>query len=93
MPSNAGQRITVLTRGWLPYKLSWTIETIRLEKPRLIEFKASGDFSANASRWILRPTETGTDVTLDWNPLVEKPIVRFLSPVLKPVPGGIIVGP
>ncbi|HYR92047.1 MAG TPA: SRPBCC family protein [Terriglobia bacterium] len=82
---HVGQRINVLTRGWLPYKLRWTIETIRLDKPRLIEFKASGDFSSDASRWILRVAETGTDVTLDWNPIVEKPIIKLLSPLLKPV--------
>ena len=82
---HVGQRIAVLTKGWLPYKLRWTIETTRLERPRLIEFKASGDFSTDGSRWILRPENGGTDVMLDWNPIVEKPVVKFLSPVLKPV--------
>jgi len=24
-------------------------------------------------------------VTLDWNPIVEKPIIKLLSPLLKPV--------
>jgi len=82
---HVGQRVNFLTRGWLPYKLRWTIETVRLDKPRLIEFKAFGDFSTDASRWILRATDTGTDVTLDWNPIVEKPIIKLLSPLLKPV--------
>ena len=81
----AAWRIAVLTKGWLPYKLRWTIETIRMEKPNLIEFKASGDFATDSSKWILRPEGKGTLVTLDWNPKVEKPIVKFLSPVLKPV--------
>jgi len=80
-----GRRIAVLTRGWLPYKLRWTIETIRKDKPNLIEFKASGDFSTDSSKWILRPEGKGTLVTLDWNPRVEKPIVKLLSPVLRPV--------
>ena len=31
------------------------------------------------------PEGKGTLVTLDWNPKVEKPIVKLLSPVLKPV--------
>ncbi len=82
---HAGQRIDVLTRGWFPYKLRWTIETVRLEKPHLIEFKASGDFSTDSSKWILRPEGTGTRVTLDWNPKVEKPVVKLLSPLLKPL--------
>ena len=75
----------LLTKGRLPYKLRWTIETIRMEKPNLIEFKASGDFSTDSSKWILRPEGKATLVTLDWNPKVEKPIVKLLSPVLKPV--------
>jgi hypothetical protein len=81
----AARHIAVLTKGWLPYKLRWTIETIRMEKPNLIEFKASGDFETDLSRWILRREGKGTLVTLDWNPKVEKPIVKLLSPVLKPV--------
>ena len=27
------ERIAVLTKGWLPYKLRWTIQTIHLDKP------------------------------------------------------------
>jgi hypothetical protein len=27
----------------------------------------------------------GTHVVLDWNPIVEKPVVKLLSPVLKPI--------
>ena|SRR2546422_3675484 len=41
---HVGQRINVLTKGRLPYRLRWTIETIRLDKPRLIEFKASVEY-------------------------------------------------
>jgi hypothetical protein len=73
------------TKGWPPYKLRWTIKTIRMEKPNLIEFKASGDFSTDSSKWILRPQGKETLVTLDWNPKAGKPIVKLLSPVLKPV--------
>ena len=80
-----GARIAVVAKGWLPYKLRFTIETTKLEKPELIEFKASGDFSTGASRWILRPNGSGTDVVLDWNPVVEKPVVKFFSPILKPL--------
>jgi hypothetical protein len=78
-------RIKAVARGWLPYKLRFEIETIRREKPSLIEFKATGDFETDSSRWILQPEGDGTHVVLDWNPIVEKPIVRMLSPILKPL--------
>ena len=41
--------------------------------------------SFHGSRWVLTPEPGGTDVLLDWNPVVEKPIVKRLSPILKPL--------
>jgi len=78
-------RIDAVARGWLPYKLRFQIETIRREKPSIIEFKATGDFETDSSKWILHPERDGTHVVLDWNPIVEKPVVRMLSPILKPL--------
>jgi hypothetical protein len=80
-----GGRVAVVARGKLPYRLRFTIETTKLEKPRIIEFKASGDFRTDASRWILKPHASGTEVILDWNPIVDKPIIKLLSPFLKPL--------
>jgi hypothetical protein len=79
------KRVAVVARGWLPYKLRFTIETLHTEKPKLIEFKATGDFVTDVSRWVLQPEGEGTLVTLEWNPRVEKPVVKFLSPILKPL--------
>ncbi len=82
-----GARVAAVARGWLPYKLRFTVETTALDRPNLIAFKATGDFETDESRWILRPqgTGAGTHVILDWNPIVEKPLVKLLSPILKPV--------
>ena len=80
-----GARVAAVARGWLPYKLRFTIETTALDKPRLIAFKASGDFETDDSRWILTPNAKGTHVVLDWNPIVEKPVIKLLSPLLKPL--------
>jgi uncharacterized protein YndB with AHSA1/START domain len=84
-PDGAGRQVAVVARGWLPYRLRFTIETLNLRKPHLIEFRASGDFVTDASRWLLKSEANGTRVTLEWNPRVEKPIVKFLSPILKPI--------
>jgi hypothetical protein len=80
-----GARFAAVARGWLPYRLRFTLETIALQKPSLIVFKANGDFETDASRWILTPKAGGTHVVLDWNPIVEKPVVKLLSPILKPI--------
>lgn len=83
--SEEKKRVAVVATGWLPYKLRFVIETTALQKPHGVEFKASGDFITDGSRWTLRPQDQGTAVTLDWNPRVEKPVIRFLSPLLKPL--------
>ncbi len=83
--AKGGKRVAVVARGWLPYKLKFTIETLTLKKPQLIEFKATGDFVTDVSRWVLKPEGDGTSVALEWNPRVEKPVVRLLSPILKPL--------
>jgi len=80
-----GKRVAVVARGRLPYKLRFTIESVHQEKPRLIAFRATGDFVTDLSRWLLVPRAGGTAVTLEWNPRVEKPLVKFLSPLLKPI--------
>ncbi len=80
-----GSRVAVVARGWLPYKLRFIIETVSLQKPTLIEFRAEGDFVTDSSRWILKPVGPGTTVLLQWNPRVEKPVIKLLSPVLKPL--------
>ena len=82
---DAGARTAVIAKGWLPYKLRFTLETLRLKKPTLIEFRATGDFVTDASRWILEPAGSGTTVTLEWNPRVEKRAIKLLSPLLKPL--------
>lgn len=72
-----GERVAVVARGWLPYKLRFIVETTALEKPVLIAFKASGDFDTDDSRWILTPHGSSTHVVLRWNPVVRKPIVKL----------------
>lgn len=81
-----GDRFNVVARGWLPYKLRFTIENVRLDEPYEIEFKASGDFRTDSSRWLFsRRSAVRTHVVLEWNPTVDKPVVRWLSPILRPL--------
>ncbi len=81
----AGAQTAVVVKGWLPYKLRFTIETLRLERPTLIEIRASGDFKVDRSTWTLRQVDGHTEAVLDWRPIVEKAIIRLLSPVARPL--------
>jgi uncharacterized protein YndB with AHSA1/START domain len=82
-----GARTTFLTKGWLPYRLQWTAELIRLEKPKTIEIAATGDFVGRGV-WRLEPldeAEMRTRVSFDWRLRADKPLLRWFSPVFKPI--------
>ena len=74
----------VKARGFLPYKLNFLLEAIHLEKGKLVEVKAAGDFNG-IWRATLSSDGTGTQVELDWRVTVEMALIRYLSPILKPL--------
>lgn len=82
-----GDRVHLLTKGWLPYKLRWTAEAVRNEFPQEIEIRATGDFVGRGI-WHLAPRgphNEATQVTFDWRLRADKPLLRWLSPLLKPL--------
>ncbi len=79
-----GRTVRVHTRGWLPYTLWWESCAIRVERPHVLAIRAAGDFDGRGV-WVLEEHGDVTDVTFDWRPRAEKPLLRDLSPVLKPV--------
>lgn len=79
-----GRQVRVKARGFLPYKLNFILEALRLEPDKLIEVKATGDFNG-VWRATLSPKGDGTHAELDWRVTVEMPLIRYLSPVLKPI--------
>jgi hypothetical protein len=83
-PNGVGDRVTFLTKGWLPYRLRWTAEVVRRERPRTIEIKAEGDFDGRGI-WRLEPEGTGTHITFDWQLRADKPLLKWLSPIFKPI--------
>lgn len=81
---HVGDRVDLLTKGWLPYRLHWTAATERLSPPERIEISASGDFVGEGS-WQLEPEGETTRITFDWRIRADKPLLRLLSPILKPL--------
>jgi uncharacterized protein YndB with AHSA1/START domain len=78
-----GARARARARGALPYELNFEIEAAELEPGRLVVVKTYGDFDG-LWRATLSPTETGTRVDLLWQVIVERPILKFLAPLLRP---------
>jgi hypothetical protein len=82
--TGVGRSADVLSRGWLPYRLRWRARLTSTTPPHGFTLAASGDFDG---RGIWRFAQDGewVDTTFDWKLRVEKPGVRELSFLLKPV--------
>jgi uncharacterized protein YndB with AHSA1/START domain len=83
-PPAPGRRVRVKARGYLPYRLRFSSEVVECERPKRIRMRLSGDFEGGGE-WRFEPVEGGTRATLDWRPIVNKPVVRYLTPVLRPL--------
>jgi hypothetical protein len=81
---HVGDRVKFLTKGWLPYQLRWTAIVVRHERPHTIEIAAEGDFVGRGI-WRLEPQGSGTYITFDWQLRADKPLLRWFSPVFKPI--------
>jgi uncharacterized protein YndB with AHSA1/START domain len=83
-PPHPGRRSTITAKGFLPYKLHFASEVVAAERPKSIRMTLEGDFEGGGE-WTLEPAEGGTNATLDWRPIVNKPLVKNLTPVLRPL--------
>jgi Polyketide cyclase / dehydrase and lipid transport len=84
LPSGVGAKNEVTVHGPLPYKLTFVVEATKIEELSRLEVRAKGDLNGHGI-WQLRSVEGGTEVTYDWRPSASFPLIRTLSPVLKPL--------
>ena len=70
-------------KGRLPYHLRTRSRITRLEAPALIAADVDGDLRGRGL-WTLTETAAGTHVRFDWNVSADRPLLRALSPVLRP---------
>lgn len=78
------QKVRALVRAKLPYTLDFTTELVREDPPKEIEIRALGEL-AGRGLWTLKEVGDEVAITFYWDVRAEKPLVRFLSPVLKPL--------
>jgi uncharacterized protein YndB with AHSA1/START domain len=83
-PPEVGRVSRQYFHGRLPYKLRTTSEIVALERPRRIEAKVEGDLSG-LGVWTLTPRDGGTHVRFDWRVNADRPLLRYLTPVLRPL--------
>jgi Polyketide cyclase / dehydrase and lipid transport len=82
--NGVGKVVELHTRGWLPYTLRWSLRVTESFYPKGFAIAATGDFDGTG-RWTIEPDGAWTDVFYDWKIRAEKPLLRRLSWLLKPV--------
>jgi uncharacterized protein YndB with AHSA1/START domain/mannose-6-phosphate isomerase-like protein (cupin superfamily) len=71
-------------KGRLPYHLHTRSRITRLEPPHIIEADVDGDLRGHG-KWTLTETaDGGTHVRFDWQVFADKPLLRLLTPILRP---------
>lgn len=79
-----GKVVSLYTKGWLPYTLRWSFRVTESDYPHGFALEAWGDF-VGRGEWTLQQDGEWADVTYDWRIRADKPLLRWLSPVLKPL--------
>jgi hypothetical protein len=80
----AGAEVSLYTKGWLPYTLRWRFRVTEQRHPNGFTLQARGDF-VGRGMWTLTQDGPYVDVVYDWDIVAEKPLLRALTPLLRPV--------
>jgi hypothetical protein len=79
-----GGRIRAAARGFLPYKLRFVLESTVLEEGRIVEVRVQGDLDG-CWRATFSVDGHGTRLDIEEQVMAKKPLIRVLSPLLKPL--------
>ena len=80
----AGRVLELHTRGRLPYTLRWRLRVTHLRHPHGFSLEARGDFEGTGA-WTFEQDGRFVNIVYDWRIKAEKPLLRYLSFLLKPV--------
>jgi hypothetical protein len=78
-----GKMISLYTKGWLPYTLRWQFRVSELTSAGFT-LQARGDFVGRGI-WTFVQDGEWTNITYDWKIQANKPLLRRLSFMLKPI--------
>ena len=79
-----GRVVSLYTKGFLPYALRWQFRVTESRAPSGFALEASGDFVGRGV-WTFVQDGEAVDVTYDWRIGAEKPLLKHLSFLLKPL--------
>jgi len=85
MDEETGNEVySIYSKGWLPYTLRWRSCKTSESRPRLLSLKASGDLDGRGT-WKFEQDGEYVNVHFDWYVTAEKPLLKYLSPIMKPI--------
>jgi hypothetical protein len=79
-----GEEIRLYTKGFLPYTLRWNFKRSEFIPPNRMVIEARGDFVGRGI-WTFEQDGDYADVTYDWQIRADKPLLRRLSFLMKPI--------
>jgi hypothetical protein len=79
-----GGEIYLFTKGWLPYTLRWSFSFVESRRPYGFSLLPSGDFTGRGD-WHFFQDGDWVDIFYEWRIDAEKPLLRYLSPILRPM--------
>jgi len=79
-----GKVVGLYTKGWLPYTLRWQFRVTENQRPHGFSLEAWGDF-AGRGVWTFVQDGEWVNITYDWRIAAEKPLLRHLSFLMKPI--------
>jgi len=71
-------------KGKLPYTLRMHAEMVSSERPHRFEVRVDGDLRGKAV-WTFTPHDGKTHVRWDWTVFADRRLLRYLTPVLRPL--------
>ena len=78
-----GKTVGLYTKGWLPYTLNWQFRVTESRYPHGWSLEAWGDF-VGSGIWRFKQHGRWVEATYDWKIRADKPLLRYLSPLLRP---------
>ncbi len=79
-----GKIISLFTKGWLPYTIRWQFRVSDAQRPQGFSLEASGDLDGRGV-WRFKQVDEWTNITYEWKIRADKPLFKYLSPLLKPL--------
>jgi hypothetical protein len=83
-PGGVGELGRITASGWLPYRLRFRYRVVEAHRPYGFTLQVRGDLTGRGE-WSFRQDGDHVAITFDWRVRARKPVVRLLSPLLKPL--------